>query len=189
MSLLENAAWEAHKFFTDQGVPYAIIGGMAVQYWGEPRLTQDIDLTVSAPLDEQVGFIQAILDQFHPRIEDALDFAQKNRVVLVQASNGLPLDISLGLPGYEDEMMRRVNEIELAPGKAVRLCSAEDLIIHKAVAGRAQDIRDIEGVLIRRGKALDAGYVRRWLKEFADATGDQNLIELFEIPWRKLSDR
>lgn len=33
MNALEQAAWEAHQFFTEQSVPYAIIGGMAVQHW------------------------------------------------------------------------------------------------------------------------------------------------------------
>jgi hypothetical protein len=30
---------------------YAIIGGLAFQWWGEPRVTKDVDLTVVAPLD------------------------------------------------------------------------------------------------------------------------------------------
>ena len=38
--------------------------------------------------------------------------------------------------------MARAEEHDLAPGKAILICSAEDLIVHKAVAGRAQDIRD-----------------------------------------------
>lgn len=42
----------------------------------------------------------------------------------------------MGLPGYEDEVMRRAVEFELEPGKAIQVRSAEDLIIHKAIAGR-----------------------------------------------------
>lgn len=64
MNALEGAAWEAHEFFTKLGIPYAIIGGLAVQYWGEPRFTQDIDLTVSAPLDNLDNFVLRILDRW-----------------------------------------------------------------------------------------------------------------------------
>jgi len=66
------------------------------------------------------------------------------------ASNGYPLDISMGLPGYEDEVMRRAALLEIAPDKSVYICSAEDLIIHKAIAGRPQDLRDIEGIVLRQ---------------------------------------
>jgi hypothetical protein len=180
----EVAAIEIHGFFTGLDVKYAIIGGMAVQYWGEPRFTQDIDLTVSAPLDDLEGFIQSVLDRFAPRIDDALSFARQNRVVLVRAANGYPIDIALGLPGYEDEVLRRAVEYAIAPGKVVSICSAEDLIIHKAVAGRAQDIRDIEGIVYRQGTALDKVYIRRWLTEFSKVTNKPDLLELFEVPWR-----
>ena len=186
MNSREAAALEVHEFFQNIGAEYAIIGGMAVQFWGEPRFTQDIDLTVSAPLDGLEEFVQRILDVFTPRIEDALTFAKKNRIVLVEASNNYPLVIALGLPGYEDEVMRRTVEYELSPEKVVLLCSAEDLVVHKAVAGRAQDIHDIEGIVFRQGKKLDIEYIRLWLSEFATITNNPDLGDLFENPWRKM---
>ena len=186
MSPLDSAAWEIHTFLTELNVSYAIIGGMAVQQWGEPRFTQDIDLTVQSPLEDLEDFISKLIQQFAPRLDDSLAFAQQNRVVLVSASNGYPLDISLGLPGYEDEVLERSVAVDLEPGKSVKICSAEDLIIYKAVAGRAQDVRDIEGIVYRQGASLDAGYIRKWLKEFSEVIGDSRSIELFEQPWQKV---
>ena len=188
MNARSKAAWQAHLFFTDQGIPYSVIGGIAVQYWGEPRFTQDIDLTISAPLDDLTSFIGLILDNFSPRIEDAFEFARLNRVILVKASNGYPLDITLGLPGYEHEVMARSVDREVAPGKAIRICSAEDLIIYKAIAGRAQDIRDIEGIVYRQGKTLNDATIRQWLLEFVELTGKQEIIDHFLTPWQKLSE-
>ena len=98
----------------------------------------------------------------------------------------MPLDISLGLPGYEDEVMRRAAPVEVAPGKQVRICSAEDLIIHKAIAGRPQDAHDIEGVVYRQFAALDAAYIRRWLREFAELLENPEIQQRFEFPWRKI---
>jgi hypothetical protein len=95
------------------------------------------------------------------------------------------VDISLALPGYEDDLFARAVDYEVAPGKSVRLCSAEDLIIHKAVAGRPQDLHDIQGVVLRQGVKLDVTYVRRWLKEFANVLGNPDVIERFEAAWRK----
>jgi hypothetical protein len=182
----ESAAWEAHQFFTSLSVPYVIIGGTAVQHWGEPRFTQDIDVTVSAPLDDLDSFLQQVLKQFSPRLEDALEFAKRNRVILVRASNGYPLDISLALPGYEDEVMKRAVLYQIEQDKTIRICSAEDLIIHKAVAGRPQDIRDIEGIVYRQGQVLDVAHIRKWLETFADILGRPELITFFETPWQKL---
>lgn len=186
MNTREEAAWEMHTFFSELGVPCAIIGGMAVQHWGEPRFTQDVDVTVAAPLDDLEGFVRAIVARFPSRVEDPVAFARRTRVVLVQASNGCGIDISLALPGYEDEVMRRAVDYELEPGKIVRMCSAEDLIIHKAVAGRPRDVQDIEGIVYRQRDALDAAYIRLWLSEFAAALENPELPERFETPWCRL---
>jgi hypothetical protein len=186
MNQREGAAWEMHCFFNHLGVQYVIIGGLAVQHWGEPRFTQDVDLTVTAPPTGLAEFVQKIVDRFPSRVEDAITFARRNRVVLVRAGNGCPVDISLALPGYEDEVMRRAVDYELEPGKVVNLCSAEDLIIHKAVAGRPQDVRDIEGIVYRQRDALDVSYIRRWLRDFADVLANPEIPQHFERPWRKI---
>lgn len=187
MNPREEAAWELHQFFGELGIRYAIIGGVAVQTWGQPRLTRDVDLTAAVPLDQPMHiFIQQVLDRFPARIEDALEFARRSRVILIQTSNGCPADISMGLPGYEDEVMRRAVEVELEPGKAVRVCSAEDLIIHKAIAGRPQDVRDIEGIVYRQRAALDVAIIRRWLQAFADLLDNPEIVERFERPWQRI---
>ncbi|MDW8319219.1 MAG: nucleotidyl transferase AbiEii/AbiGii toxin family protein [Anaerolineae bacterium] len=187
MNQQEAAAWELHQFLRSLGLPYAVIGGMAVQWWGEPRATRDVDLTVIAPPDQPTSvFIQQVLDRFPARIENALEFARRSRVILIAASNGCPVDISLGLPGYEEEVMRRAVEFELEPGKAIRVCSAEDLIIHKALAGRPQDVRDIEGIVYRQRDNLDTAVIRRWLRAFAELLDNSEIVERFERPWRRV---
>lgn len=186
MNQREQAAWELHTYLGELGIAYVVIGGMAVQYWGEPRFTQDVDVTVATPSDEPVAFLERIVQRFQPRMADAVTFARKHRVLLVQASNGCPLDISLGLPGYEDEVMARAVSFELAPGMRLRVCSAEDLIVHKAVAGRPQDIRDVEGIVYRQQSALDVEYIRQWLREFADILENPDIAARFEKPWRKV---
>lgn len=189
MNAQEEAAWEIHQFLRLLQVPYAIIGGTAVQFWGEPRLTEDIDLTVATPLDDPETFIKHILERFSPRVEDAHQFARKSRVILVRASNDTPLDISLGLPGYEDQVVERAVAYEFAPGKQMQICSAEDLIIHKAVASRPQDIRDIEGVIFRQKNNLDATYIRQWLTIFAELLENPEIPQAFERPWKQIVNR
>jgi hypothetical protein len=81
--------------------------------------------------------------------------------------------------------MSRAVKCDIGEDLMVRICSAEDLIIHKAVAGRPQDLTDIEGIIIRQGKKLDIDYIRLWLKEFSLVLEMDELKERFEGPWRK----
>ena len=106
--------------------------------------------------------------------------------ILIKTTNGCPADISMGLPGYEDEVMDRAVEFALEPGKAIRVCSAEDLIIHKAIAGRPQDVRDVEGIVYRQRDGLDVALIRRWLQAFAELLDNAEIVERFERPWRRV---
>ncbi len=189
MNIIDPVVWEIHQVLTQLKLPYAIIGGIAVQYWGEPRFTKDVDLTVLAPLESFPKTVELLLMQLSPRIDDAFEFALRHRVLLVQTSSGYPVDISFGLPGYEEEVIRRAIDHKLSPRKSVKLCSAEDLIIHKAIAGRVQDILDIQGVIARQGERLDTAYVRQWVSTFAELLENSEFSQRFEEAWRKYQSR
>jgi hypothetical protein len=184
-----QAAWEVSQFLAQHGIPYVIIGGLAVQEWGGARLTVDADFTIAAPLEGSAEIVQLITAHFPSRISDPQAMAQRARMILVRASNGVDVDISLGLPGYEDELFRRAVMIEFEPDQSLRVCSAEDLVIHKAVAGRPQDVVDIETVVLRQGRRLDVGYIRRWLSEFSDVLANPEVPERFEQAYRKLTSK
>jgi hypothetical protein len=177
---LFDAAGEVHRFLIANQVPYVFIGGLAVQYWGEPRFTQDLGLTVAVPVEETEDFVRLVIGHFASRVKDPMAFVKRTRMLLVTASNGCPIDISLGLPGYEDQVIARAVEVEIEPAKSVRLCSAEDLIIHKAIAGRP-----IEGVVYRQGGQLDTTYISSWLNEFANLLADSDVLARFEEVWHR----
>lgn len=178
-----DAAWEIHNFLFTNKIPYAIIGGTALPRWGEPRFTKDVDLVVMVPLDNGTEkFIHRLLGKFSSRVPNLIAFGRQTRMVLIRASNQCEVDISLGIPGYEDEVIRRAFDYKLEPGKVVRVCSAEDLIIHKCVSGRPQDMADINGILIRQGNSLDVAYIRKWLHSFADVIG-HDVFKRFEDAW------
>ena len=46
MNALFSAATEIEAFCAARGWRCALIGGLAVQRWGEPRQTRDVDLTI-----------------------------------------------------------------------------------------------------------------------------------------------
>ncbi len=57
--------------------------------------------------------------------------------------------------------------------------TAEDLIIHKAIADRPKDWMDIEGVIWRQRGKLDVPYLRRWLREWGQELEKPYLLSRF----------
>lgn len=155
---------------------------------GEPRFTRDVDVTVFVNLGDEAKVIKKIITVFSPRITNAFEFALKNRVCLVKTKEGYEIDISLGIPGYEEEVIKRAVECKLEKEYAVKICSAEDLIIYKAVAGRPRDIGDIEGIILRQGKRLDRDYIKKWLCEFSAMLEMPEIRERFEKLWNQLME-
>ncbi len=184
-----EAAWEMHVFLTRKKIPYALIGGVAVQKWGQPRLTQDVDLTISVPVEKTDGFVDEIEQHFKARVSELREFVRRTRVLPIYASNGRKVDISLALPGYEDLLMQRAQPFKLTPRRSVRVCSVEDLIIHKAVAGRQQDLSDLQNIIYRNAPALDLNYIRSWLKEFSLLLETDEVSRRFEMSLQKRQEK
>ncbi len=86
-------AWDLQEFCSVRGWQFCFIGGIAVQRWGEPRFTADADLTLLTGFGGEETFIDPLLSHFRPRRSDAREFALRNRVVLLEAHNGTPLDV------------------------------------------------------------------------------------------------
>lgn len=56
--------------------------------------------------------------------------------------------------------MQRASYFAYPPGIPLRTCSAEDLIVLKAFAGRGQDWVDVERIIVRQTGKLDWAYIR-----------------------------
>ncbi len=167
MNALFEAAREVCGFMTVEGWQFCIIGGLAVQRWGEPRTTLDADLTLLASWGEEARYIDAILRSFDSRIPDGQQFALANRVLLIRASNGKEVDISLGALPFEVEMVQRAIPVEFAPGVVLPCCTAEDLFVMKAFAARTRDWLDAEGIVIRQLQ-LDKPYILQHLADLSE---------------------
>lgn len=168
---LVEAAREVEAVLAEAGFKAVIIGGLAVFRWGEPRLTRDVDFTVLCPFGEEGPKAQAILSRLAGRIEGAAEFATTNRVLLARAANGVPIDIALGGLEFEARAVARGSAFEYVSGALLRTCSAEDLVVMKAFAGRERDLLDIEGVIVRQGAVLDWGLIEEELKPLLEVKG------------------
>jgi len=159
----------------------AVIGGIALQFWGEPRFTHDVDVSVQDKL-ELPELVRLTTGAFRSRVADPQQFARSTRMIVLDVG-GVDVDVSVALRGYEDSLFARVRSIMVEKGKRLDICSAEDLIIHKVLAGRPQDLADVQGILQRQGKKLDVRYIRRWLGQFSRALDDPGISERFRQAW------
>ena len=154
MNPIFAAALEAQQFCLYHGYRFCFIGALAVQRWGEPRLTQDVDLTILTGFGGEEPYVDALLGRFAARLADAREFALRNRVVLVESRTGVPIDVALGAMPFEEHAVERASPFEIG-GAKLTTCSAEDLIVFKAFAGRDKDWLDVESVAIRQAGRLE----------------------------------
>jgi hypothetical protein len=82
---LFETARQLQTFCDLQGWSSCFIGGIAVQRWGEPRVTRDVDLTLLTGFGDEDVFIDALLAAYPGRVDNAKEFAQRYRVRISKA--------------------------------------------------------------------------------------------------------
>jgi hypothetical protein len=174
------AAGQVQRLCQQHGWRFCFIGGVAAQRWGEPRLTQDVDLTVLTGFGTEEKFVDALLEELRPRRTDARAFALSRRVLLAQTVDGVSVDIALGAMPFEERTVTRASEWHVDAALVLTTCSAEDLVVHKAFAGRDLDWGDVERVLTRQHGKLNLAQIRAELKpllELKDAPESLDKLE------------
>jgi hypothetical protein len=179
IEIIRTAA-EVQALCESQGWRFCIIGGLALQRWGEPRETIDVDLTLWTGFGGEEPFVRKLLEHFDARIADAAEFAISRRVVLARARSGVGLDIALGGIPFEELVVDRSSLFAFTPQTLLRTCSAEDLIVLKAFAARAKDWLDVEGIIIRQTRKLDWPYIRSQLQPLAELKESPEIMQELE---------
>lgn len=188
MNELFDAAREIQEFLAGRHWRFCIIGGLAAIRWGEPQATQDVDVSLLTGFGNEREYVEEILRSFHGRIPDVASFATQNRVLLVSASNGRSIDVGLaGIP-FEQRMIERASVFTFAPGISLVTCSAEDLVVLKAFAGRPKDWSAVEGVLISQADDLDWDYIHEHLPPLCELKEDPDAPVRLEQLRRQLED-
>ena len=180
MTEVIHAAAELQAVCQTQGWEFCFIGGLALQRWAEPRETVDADMTLLTGFGSEERFIQILLQQFEGRIPGAAQFALERRVLLLRSRKGVGLDVALGALPFEALAVQRSTFFDYPPKLALRTCSAEDLVVMKAFAGRGQDWVDVERIIVRQTGKLDWSYVRTQLRPLVELKGTPEVIEELE---------
>lgn len=139
-------------------IDYLVIGGLAVNFYGVPRMTYDIDLMILL----QPENIKKLISKFaawgyRPKIPvdpiELADEAKRNLWIKEKKMKAInfynekmpikEIDIVFDSPIPYDELKSRAVMIELY-GEKIATISINDLIRLKENTGRKQDISDVE---------------------------------------------
>jgi hypothetical protein len=152
--------------FNHKGV---VIGGIAVGVLGKARFTEDLDAMFLLSTQDILHFLEeAKQEGIEPRVENAVEFAKKKRVLLLRHTiTETDIDISMGIMPLEEEIVERSSVQDFDDTLQVRLPTPEDLIIMKAIAHRPKDMEDIR-TLAAKYPNLDIPRIERWVKDYAE---------------------
>lgn len=155
---------------------FMIVGGQAVLVHGEPRLTQDIDVTIAASVDRLDDLLKACAQAgLTPLPDDVSGFVRDTYVLPVaDPLTTARVDLIFSDTDFERGAIERAVRIEI-DGLSVPFASAEDLLLLKLFAGRPRDIEDAEGIVRRNRDRIDWSYLRSWAAEFSQVPGREEL--------------
>jgi len=140
------------------GIDYLVVGGLAVNFHGVPRMTYDIDLMILLEPENILKLVTKLTQWgYKPKIPiDPMDLAdetkrtswilEKGMKALNFYSETLPIgeiDILIDTPVPYEELKGRAIRVELQDVK-IPTVSIHDLIELKLRAGRKQDLADAE---------------------------------------------
>ena len=152
----------------DAKVQYVVVGGLATVLHGHIRMTSDIDMIIDLNKTEAEKALKVIEELgFRPRLPvPAIHFADEqtrrdwieNKGMEVFSFHNeknplLSLDVFVHHPIPFEELMARAVQADVEDTK-INICSIDDLISLKKIAGRPLDLDDIENLeLIKQRNA------------------------------------
>jgi hypothetical protein len=177
---LETTLADVIGFLDQHRIRYALIGGLAASLQGEPRVTADVDLVIGAGVEDALGLLNELKESPLEPLFSGVDEVVRKAFILPlrHRLTGVKIDLSLGLSGFERQLIDRATAVELV-GRDINLASAEDLLVMKLLAGRPRDQQDAQGIAIVQGEQLDWTYCRTIALELGQAV-DQDIATHIE---------
>jgi len=89
------------------GISCAVIGGVAVGVWGEPRVTRDVDVKVLLGRDHASRLLEILAADYIPLQSDPLQALTRTGILFVQDKSGTRLDILLSDTEFDVQAIHR----------------------------------------------------------------------------------
>jgi len=141
-----------------EGIDYLVVGGLAVNLHGIPRMTYDIDLMILLVAENIMKLIKILQGwKYYPRApvkaeeladenKRALWIRDKNMTAFTFINDNEPLgeiDLIIDSPIPYEPLRKKAVLFDIG-GVSVPVISIPDLITVKLQSGRSQDLADVE---------------------------------------------
>ena len=167
MKGLDEVTRDFVGLFERMGVPYVVMGGIAVRLHALPRPTFDVDFTAAIARDALPDLYRAAegIGFTIPAAQAGgwIDTVRGLPVVKFQwfvGSRAIDVDVFLSETPFQNQLLNRRQRI-VVEGWEGWFVTAEDLILLKLLANRPKDRVDVSDILFVQG-TLDEAYLRRW---------------------------
>lgn len=161
------------------GLRWYVFGAQAVNLYGFPRATADLDLTVDLEgISAQMLLDKLVSAGFVARFADAAFIAATRVIPIVHRASKLPVDVVLAGPGLEERFLDEVT-LHAIGRRKIPVISVENLIVTKVLAGRPKDLEDIRELCATRGDSLDVVHVVELLALLENALDEHDLLDRF----------
>lgn len=169
-------------------IPYLVTGSVAAMAYGEPRLTNDIDV-VADIVDRHIADLLKAFpsDEFYLS-EEAMKEAIRTsgQFNVIHPASGLKVDIILRQNTlFDSSRFGRIRRIHPSESYQADFASPEDVIVKKMEyykgGGSEKHLRDITGILKISGEKVNRTYIVDWAKRLG-------LIEIWEAIEKRLDE-
>lgn len=152
-----------------QQLPYMLVGSLASGVYGEPRLTQDIDVVVALPVTNVEALCAAFPSpEFYVSLAAARQAATHGgQFNIIHPTSGNKVDVMIARRDAwgRSQLARRRQEL-IFPELPGFVASPEDVIIGKMLyyqeGGSEKHLRDILAMLQVEGERIDRDYIQVW---------------------------
>ena len=157
--------------FERLGIPYLVTGSVAAMAFGEPRLTNDIDIVAGIEEKHLRDFVTEFpSDEFYiseETIREAIH--HQGQFNIIHPASGIKVDVIIKQDTpFDNSRFGRMHRIYPAESYQANFAAPEDVIIKKMeyykAGGSEKHLRDIAGILKISGEMVDWDYITEWAK-------------------------
>jgi len=164
---LYTAAQQINAIAHNENRRVALIGGLAMQIYGSPRLTSDIDIVVGKP-------VRGL------RPESNLTFGGYQSTT----PNGVPVDVVIRDDDYAPLYEAALNHAVIRRGIPIRIVRPEYLAAMKLAADRPKDTFDLDFLITE--SPIDLTKTLRIVRKYMGVYGAQEFQSRVDIAkWKK----
>jgi hypothetical protein len=168
------------------GVERSFGGAIAYNYYGPPRLTQDLDVLVLVPAMKAPALVEALTTAAFTTADESTGPLDLSRVLADWRSNahlsvmqygGVRVELFVPWHPFHRRVLQRSPARDLGD-RTIRIHAAEDLIVFKKIFDRPKDMQDIRAMLLSNRGLLDLDLIRHEARALLTDAGWRELDEV-----------